>query len=228
MGSTGTRCIEKKAKDRVDDSGRSRLVMAIDKDAIEKHIRGILVALGDDPDREGLKETPARVAKMYEEVFEGMNYSNHEIAQMFNKTFQDKMDFEEAGNDMVMVKDIEIFSYCQHHLALMYDMKVSVAYVPNGKVIGLSKIARIADMVGKRLQLQERIGSDIAEIMQEILDTKDVAVVIEGTHSCMTARGIKKNAASTKTYTLRGAFREDSFLQMRLESSLAMPQNKTE
>ena len=202
--------------------------MAKDKDAIEKHIRGILVALGDDPDREGLKETPARVAKMYEEVFEGMNYSNHEIAQMFNKTFQDKMDFEEAGNDMVMVKDIEIFSYCEHHLALMYDMKVSVAYVPNGKVIGLSKIARIADMVGKRLQLQERIGSDIAEIMQEILDTKDVAVVIEGTHSCMTARGIKKNAASTKTYTLRGAFREDSFLQMRLESSLAMPQNKTE
>ena len=202
--------------------------MAIDKDAIEKHIRGILGALGDDPEREGLKETPARVAKMYEEVFEGMNYSNHEIAQMFNKTFQDKMDFEEAGNDMVMVKDIEIFSYCEHHLALMYDMKVSVAYVPNGKVIGLSKIARIADMVGKRLQLQERIGSDIAEIMQEILDTKDVAVVIEGTHSCMTARGIKKNAASTKTYTLRGAFREDSFLQMRLESSLAMPQNKTE
>lgn len=202
--------------------------MAIDKDAIEKHIRGILVALGDDPDREGLKETPARVAKMYEEVFEGMNYSNHEIAEMFNKTFQDKMDFEEAGNDMVMVKDIEIFSYCEHHLALMYDMKVSVAYVPNGKVIGLSKIARIADMVGKRLQLQERIGSDIAEIMQEILDTKDVAVVIEGTHSCMTARGIKKNAASTKTYTLRGAFREDSFLQMRLESSLVMQQNKTE
>ena len=202
--------------------------MAIDKDAIEKHIRGILVALGDDPDREGLKETPARVAKMYEEVFEGMNYSNHEIAQMFNKTFQDKMDFEEAGNDMVMVKDIEIFSYCEHHLALMYDMKVSVAYVPNGKVIGLSKIARIADMVGKRLQLQERIGSDIAEIMQEILDTKDVAVVIEGTHSCMTARGIKKNAALTKTYTLRGAFREDSFLQMRLESSLVMQQNKTE
>lgn len=202
--------------------------MAIDKEAIKEHIRGILVALGDDPNREGLKETPDRVAKMYEEVFEGMNYSNHEIAQMFNKTFQDKMDFEEAGNDMVMVKDIEIFSYCEHHLALMYDMKVSVAYVPNGKVIGLSKIARIADMVGKRLQLQERIGSDIAEIMQEILDTKDVAVVIEGTHSCMTARGIKKNAASTKTYTLRGAFREDSFLQMRLESSLVMQQNKTE
>lgn len=192
--------------------------MAIDTEAIKEHIRGILAALGDDPEREGLKDTPDRVAKMYEEVFEGMNYSNHEIAQMFNKTFTDKMDFDGASQDMVMVKDIEIFSYCEHHLALMYDMKVSVAYIPKGKVIGLSKIARIADMVGKRLQLQERIGSDIADIMQEILESEDVAVVIEGTHSCMSARGIKKGAATTKTYTLRGVFRDDKFLQMRLDS----------
>ena len=202
--------------------------MAIDTEAIKEHVRGILVALGDDPEREGLKETPERVAKMYEEVFEGMNYTNHEIAQMFDKTFDQDLELSGKSDDMVYVRDIEIFSYCEHHMALMYDMKVSVAYIPNGKVIGLSKIARIADMAAKRLQLQERIGSDIAEIMQEILDTKDVAVVIEGTHSCMTARGIKKNAASTKTYTLRGAFREDSFLQMRLESSLVMQQNKTE
>jgi GTP cyclohydrolase I len=192
------------------------VIMAVDTEAIKEHIRGILIALGDDPDREGLKETPDRVARMYEEVFEGMNYSNHEIAQMFDKTFEDKMDFTDAGQDMVMVKDIEIFSYCEHHLALMYDMHVTVAYIPKGKVIGLSKIARIADMVGKRLQLQERIGADIAEILQEILGSEDVAVVIEGIHSCMTARGIKKGSASTKTYTLRGAFREDRFLQMRL------------
>ena len=191
--------------------------MAIDTEAIKEHVRGILMALGDDPEREGLKETPDRVAKMYEEVFEGMNYSNHEIAQMFNKTFTDKMEFAGGSQDMVMVKDIEIFSYCEHHLALMYDMKVSVAYIPQGKVIGLSKIARIADMVGKRLQLQERIGSDIAEILQEILGSEDVAVIIEGTQSCMTARGIKKGTASTKTYTLRGVFREDRYLQMRLE-----------
>lgn len=191
--------------------------MAIDTEAIREHIRGILVALGDDPDREGLKETPDRVARMYEEVFEGMNYSNHEIAEMFHKTFEDKMDFENAGQDMVMVKDIEIFSYCEHHLALMYDMRATVAYIPKGKVIGLSKIARIADMVGKRLQLQERIGSDIAEILQDVLGSEDVAVVIEGTHSCMTARGVKKGSATTKTYTLRGVFREDKFLQMRLE-----------
>ncbi len=135
---------------------------------------------------------------------------------MFNKTFSDELHYEVAGQDMVMVKDIDIFSYCEHHLALMYDMKVAVAYIPNGKVIGLSKIARIADMVGKRLQLQERIGSDIAEILQEILDSEDVAVIIEGTHSCMSARGIKKSAATTRTYTLRGKFKEDKLLQMRL------------
>ena len=190
--------------------------MAIDTEAIQKHVRGILEALGDDPDREGLRETPQRVAKMYEEVFEGMKYSNHEIAQMYNKTFEDGMTYQADSQDMVMVRDIDIFSYCEHHLALMYDMKVTVAYIPNGKVIGLSKIARIADMVGKRLQLQERIGADIAEILQEVLGSEDVAVIIEGTHSCMTARGIKKMAATTKTYTLRGRFQEDKCLQMRL------------
>lgn len=190
--------------------------MGIDTESIKEHIRGILIALGDNPDREGLKDTPDRVAKMYEEVFEGMKYSNHEIANMFNKTFSDNLSYEEGAQDMVMVRDIDIFSYCEHHLALMYDMKVTVAYIPNEKVIGLSKIARIADMVGRRLQLQERIGSDIAEIMQEILGSEDVAVIVEGTHSCMSARGIKKSAASTKTFTLRGRFNDDKTLQMRL------------
>ena len=178
--------------------------MAIDTEAIKEHVRGILVALGDDPEREGLKETPERVAKMYEEVFEGMNYTNHEIAQMFDKTFDQDLELSGKSDDMVYVRDIEIFSYCEHHLALMYDMRVSVAYLPKGKVLGLSKIARIADMVGKRLQLQERIGSDIAEIMELATDSHDVAVIIEGCHSCMTARGIKKTNAMTTTTTLRG------------------------
>ena len=182
----------------------------IDTDAIKEHIRGILVALGDDPDREGLKETHDRVARMYEEVFEGMNYTNHEIAKMFNKTFNEDAGTAKGSDDMVIVRDIDIFSYCEHHLALMYDMKVTVAYLPKGKVIGLSKIARIADMVGKRLQLQERIGSDIAEILKEILDTEDVAVIIEGTHSCMTARGIRKADTKTYTQTLRGRFNNES------------------
>lgn len=190
--------------------------MAIDVKAIEEHIKGLLIALGDDPEREGLKETPHRVAKMYEEVFEGMNYTNHEIAQMFDKTFEDDLTFSKENSDFVIVKDISVFSFCEHHIALMYDMKVTVAYVPNGKVIGLSKIARIADMAAKRLQLQERIGTDIAEIMQEVTGSEDVAVLIEGCHSCMTARGIKKTDAKTYTSTLRGRFQTDVMLQMRL------------
>ena len=192
----------------------------IDTKAIEYHIAGILKALGDNPEREGLKDTPKRVAKMYEEVFDGMNYTNEEIADMFNKTFALDMDEEESGqiecngqsgtSNMVVVKDIAIFSYCEHHLALMYDMKVTVAYIPNGRVIGLSKIARIADMVSKRLQLQERIGSDIADIMHMVTGAKDIAVFIEGCHSCMTARGIKKANTKTYTQTLRGRFNNES------------------
>lgn len=192
----------------------------IDTKAIEYHIAGILKALGDNPEREGLKDTPKRVAKMYEEVFDGMNYTNEEIADMFNKTFALDMYEEESGqiecngqsgtSNMVVVKDIDIFSYCEHHLALMYDMKVTVAYIPNGRVIGLSKIARIADMVSKRLQLQERIGSDIADIMHMVTGAKDIAVFIEGCHSCMTARGIKKANTKTYTQTLRGRFNNES------------------
>lgn len=187
--------------------------MAIDKEAIKEHIRGILIALGDDPDREGLIDTPDRVARMYEEVFEGMNYTNDEIAAMFDKTFEHT---SKKSNDMVIVRDIDVFSYCEHHMALMYDMKVSVAYIPNGRVIGLSKIARIADMVAKRLQLQERIGTDIAYIMSRVCDTEDVAVIIEGSHSCMTARGIKKSDAKTVTTTLKGIFKDDEKIQNRL------------
>ena len=190
--------------------------MAIDKEAVKEHIRGLIIALGENPDREGLKDTPDRVARMYEEVFEGIGYTNHEIAQMFHKTFEDELEFQEGHQDVVVVKDIDIFSYCEHHLALMYDMKVTVAYIPNGRVIGLSKIARIADMVSKRLQLQERIGTDIAEIISEVTGSPDVAVMIEGCHSCMSARGIKKSNAKTYTTTLRGRFQTDVNLQMRI------------
>lgn len=183
--------------------------MAIDTEAIKIHIRGILEALGDDPEREGLKETPDRVARMYEEVFEGMQYSNEEIAERFGKTFEDGMRFSDSSRDMVVVKDIEAFSYCEHHLALMYDMKVTVAYFPKSKIIGLSKIARIVDMAAKRLQLQERIGADVAEIMQMVTESEDVAVFIQASHSCMTARGIKNVPAKTFTTTLRGRFEHE-------------------
>lgn len=189
----------------------------IDTAAIEEHIRGILVALGDNPEREGLKDTPTRVAKMYEEVFEGMLYTNEQIAEMFGVTFDEDLNNGQSAGDMVVVRDIEVFSYCEHHLALMYDMKITVAYIPNGKVIGLSKIARIAEMVAKRLQLQERIGKDIADIMQMVTGSEDVAVLIDAKHSCMTARGIKNTVASTYTTTLRGRFKTDQILWMRLK-----------
>lgn len=190
--------------------------MAIDTEAVKEHIRGLILALGDDPDREGLRETPQRVARMYEEVFEGMNYTNAQIAQMFGKTFAEDVNGKQNSQDMVVVKDIEVFSYCEHHLALMYDMKVTVAYVPKNKIIGLSKVARIADMVAKRLQLQERIGADIAEVMELVTESGDVAVLIEGSHSCMTARGIRNASAKTFTTTLRGRFEQEPELLARI------------
>ena len=179
----------------------------IDGERIEKAVKEILLALGGNPNREGLVETPKRVANMYKEVFRGMCYSNEEIAEMFNKCFT------EDTNDLVLIKDIECFSHCEHHLALMYNMTVSVAYIPSGKVIGLSKVARIADMVCKRLQLQERIGNDIADILTMILGTEDVAVFVKAEHSCMTTRGIRARGARTVTHTLRGIFQTDKELR---------------
>ena len=167
----------------------------IDKERLEKAFREIIEALGDDPNREGLIDTPKRASEMYLEQFEGMNYSNDEIADMFNKSFDE--DYLTDSKNIVVVKDIDIFSHCEHHLALMYDMTVDIAYIPNGKVIGLSKLARIADMCAKRLQLQERIGNDILYCVKKITKSQDVLVRITGCHSCVTARGIKKRSKTT-------------------------------
>lgn len=186
-----------------------------DNKKIEQLIRELLKELGDDPDRDGLKETPARVARMYSEVLEGMRYTNDEIAEMFDKCFEDV-----GTHDLVLVKDIEVFSYCEHHMALMYNMKVHVGYIPKDRVIGLSKIARICDMAAKRLQLQEKLGNDIAEIMQKVLKTDDVIVIIEGEHSCMTARGIKSRNAKTRTAAIRGLFDTDYQLRSEVYSLL--------
>lgn len=183
----------------------------INKSIIEKSIYGIFIALGEDPEREGLRDTPTRVANMFAEVFDGIRYTNEEIATMFDKTFEDDMSF--GKENIVVIKDIEAFSFCEHHMALMYDMSISIAYIPKGKVIGISKIARIADMVCKRLQLQERIGSDIADILMKITGSEDVGIIIKASHSCMTARGIKKSTATTKTLTLCGKFENPELLK---------------
>ena len=132
---------------------------------------------------------------------------NEEIARAFEKTFSS------PESDMVVVKDISLFSHCEHHIALMYNMKAAVGYIPRGRVIGLSKIARIADAVSKRLQIQERIGADIRDIMERITGAGDVIVLLEGEHSCMTSRGIRKPGTLTRTISASGRFRTDGDLR---------------
>jgi GTP cyclohydrolase I len=171
------------------------------KTLIMQAVKQILSVLDDDPEREGLRETPERVYKYIRECFAGMEYSNEDIACMFNKCFEDS-----GYKDLVVETGITVFSHCEHHLALMYDLNVSVGYIPNGKVIGLSKIARIADMCAKRLQLQERLCRDIADVLSMVLDTDDVIVTIDGKHGCMTARGAKATNAVTKTACAHGFF----------------------
>ncbi|MDD7408147.1 MAG: GTP cyclohydrolase I FolE [Anaerovoracaceae bacterium] len=188
--------------------------MAVDQEKVKMHVRGLLEAIGEDPDREGLVETPDRVARMCEEIFAGTQYGNDEIAEKLNKTFS----CPEDGSDMVIVRDIDTFSFCEHHLMLMYDMKITVAYIPKDRVIGLSKIARAAEMVCRRLQLQERIGSDLAYIIQKISGSEDVAVIIRAHHGCMAARGIKKVNSETVTTTTRGRFRTEPQLLDRVRA----------
>ncbi len=175
---------------------------------IEESVRNILYALGEDLEREGLKETPMRVAKMYQEVFVGIKYSNEEIAHLYDKCFYHE------SSDIVVVRDIPTFSYCEHHMALMFNMNISVGYIPNGKVIGLSKIARVTELVCKRLQIQERIGKDIFQVLKLILNTEDIIVKIESEHSCMRSRGAKIGKSDTITYYSGGVF-NNSFEQRK-------------
>jgi GTP cyclohydrolase I len=145
---------------------------------------------------------------MFGEMLEGQFITNKEIAEMFDKSFE-----QEGNNDLVVISKIPIFSFCEHHVALMYNMEVAVGYIPRGRVIGLSKVAWVAEMVGKRLQLQEKIGHDINEIIRDITGSKDVIVVVKGEHSCMTARGIKKPGSVTRTSAIFGAFKTNDSLR---------------
>lgn len=179
----------------------------------EQLVYKMLCLMDKDPDRPGLKETPHRVWKYWNEVLEGQWISNDEIAKdiKYNKCFE-----ECKTGALVIEKDIPVFSHCEHHLALMYDMKVTIAYIPKSKVIGLSKLGRISELCAKRLQLQEKIGEDIADVLHKILGTEDIAVIIEGKHGCMTARGIKSREAVTKTSCLRGNFMSNPSLRNEL------------
>lgn len=177
---------------------------------IESLVRELLKELHDDPNRPGLLETPKRVAKFYREIFEGQLYSNDEIAAMFDKCFDTNT---VNSKSLVVEKDITVFSMCEHHLAVMFDMSVAIGYIPKGKVIGLSKLNRIAQMCAKRLQLQEKLCEDIADVVSKIVETDDVAVFINGKHACVAMRGIKDSKASTSSSCLRGAFRKNDNLR---------------
>jgi len=173
----------------------------MDKKRIENAVREILIAIGEDPDREGLVETPARVARMYEEVFAGLEGTAEKHLKLFNKGKND---------EMVIVKDIPLYSMCEHHL-LPFIGKAHIAYIPSdGKVLGLSKLARIVDFYSKRPQLQERLTSQIADFLEENLHPKGVAVLVEAEHLCMTMRGIRAAGAVTRTSALRGIMKSDA------------------
>jgi len=177
-----------------------RGITLVDRDKLEKAVRMILEAIGEDPEREGLKETPARVARMYQEIFCGLWEDPHDHLQ--------KM-FSEEHEEMVVVKDIPIYSMCEHHL-LPFFGKAHVAYIPRrGNVTGLSKLARVVEGFAKRPQLQERLTSQIADAIMKKLSPHGVLVVLEAEHMCMTLRGVRKPGSKTITSAVRGSFQKN-------------------
>ncbi|MCA9231400.1 MAG: GTP cyclohydrolase I FolE [Planctomycetales bacterium] len=171
----------------------------VDLPRIERAVREILAAVGEDPDREGLLETPGRVARMYAELFSGL----HADPSTHLKKF-----FTEKYDEMVLVRDISFNSMCEHHM-LPFIGKAHIGYVPNGKVVGLSKLARVVEVISKRPQVQERMTEQIANLLIAELDVKGVAVVIEASHSCMSIRGIRKPGSVCVTSAMKGIFRSN-------------------
>lgn len=173
----------------------------MDYPRIERAVREILEAIGENPEREGMKETPARVARMYGEIFAGLHLDVQDSIRVFNEPDHD---------EMILVRDIPFYSMCEHHL-LPFIGKAHVVYIPQGgRILGLSKIARIVDVMSKRPQLQERLTSQIADTLMRAVDPLGVAVVVEAEHLCMTMRGIRKPGALTVTSALRGLCKKDA------------------
>ncbi|MCI0379853.1 MAG: GTP cyclohydrolase I FolE [Gemmataceae bacterium] len=169
---------------------------SVDHARLTAAVREVLLALGEDPDREGLRETPERVARMYEEMFSGLR---KDPTAVLRKTFTEKYD------EMVLVKDISFESLCEHHL-LPFFGKAYVAYLPNGKIVGLSKLARAVEILARRPQVQERMTEELADLVMQELDARGVGVILEASHTCMSIRGIRKPGAICTTSAMRGAF----------------------
>ena len=171
----------------------------VDQERIKAAVREILLAVGEDPDREGLRDTPARVARMYADLFSGID---KEPRELLTKNFTQKYE------EMVLVKDIGFASMCEHHL-LPFMGKAHIAYLPNGKIVGLSKLARVVEVLARRPQVQERMTEEVADLIMQELDARGVGVVMEASHSCMTIRGVRKADSVCTTSAMRGAFREN-------------------
>lgn len=170
----------------------------VDLERIRRAVREILLAVGEDPDREGLVETPDRVARMYAEVFQGLHQ---------DPTVHLRKKFTQKYDEILLVKDIRFVSFCEHHLLPVVG-RAHVAYIPNGTVVGLSKIPRVLDVLARRPQMQERLTEELADLLMSELDAKGVAAVIEASHCCMTIRGVNKPDSSFVTSAMRGTFRE--------------------
>ncbi|WP_027085883.1 GTP cyclohydrolase I FolE [Cohnella panacarvi] len=173
------------------------------REQIEFHIREILKLVGENVEREGLLETPARVTRMYEEIFAGYEVDARDVLGVT---------FDERHEELVIVKDIVYYSQCEHHMAPFFG-KAHIGYIPSGKIAGLSKLARLVEAITRRLQVQERITSQIADIMDEVLHPHGVMVVVEGEHLCMCSRGVKKPGSKTVTSAVRGQFRQSAALR---------------
>lgn len=180
----------------------------VDVERIKAAVREILLAVGEDPDREGLLETPDRVARMYAEIFSGLHT---DPAIHLKKLFTQKHD------EMVIVKDIEFASCCEHHL-LPFTGKAHIGYLPDGKVVGLSKLARVVDVIAKRPQVQERMTEAIADLIMEEVQPRGVGVIVEASHSCMTIRGVRKPGAMTMTSAVRGLVKTNPMTRNELMS----------
>ncbi len=184
------------------------------KSAIEDAVRTVLTNVGEDPEREGLEKTPHRVAKMYDEIFAGYEMDPVEVV---NGAL-----FDVEYDEMIVVRDIEFFSMCEHHMLPFYG-RAHVAYIPGEKIIGLSKIPRIVEMFARRLQVQERMTRQIAELIDEVLDPQGVAVVVEGSHMCSMMRGVKKEHPRMVTSTMLGSFKENSMTRSEFMQHLRQP-----
>ena len=172
---------------------------SMDLARIETAVREILLAVGEDPDRDGLRETPVRVARMYAEMFSGLQQDPRQHTKKF---------FEEKYDEVVLVRDISFCSMCEHHL-LPFMGKAHIGYMPSGRVIGLSKLARVVEVIARRPQVQERMTEEIADLLVAELDARGVAVVIEATHSCMAIRGVRKPGSVCVTSAMKGIFRSN-------------------